>query len=177
MPRLRHYNHLGTGRFVTFSCFHRYQLLTTPDDMRVVLRVLSTLRSKHELCILGYVIMAEHVHLVVTIPDNVRLGSVVGELKSCSARRVLSKWRARGSRTLPGLYRRDTDPPEYQFWQPRCYDHNCRAPETVLEKIKGCHENPVKRGLVKASEVWPSSSYRWHHGLAGVELEIDGYKS
>ena len=34
MPRLRHYDHLGTARFVTFCCYHRYQLLTDSNDIR-----------------------------------------------------------------------------------------------------------------------------------------------
>ena len=32
------------------------------------------------------------------------------------------------------------------FWQARYYDHNCRTPETVKEKIVYCHKNPVTEG-------------------------------
>ncbi len=176
MPRLRHYDHLGTARFVTFSCYHRYQLLTSTDDIRTVLSVLSTVREKHKMHILGYVIMPEHVHLVIVPSDGAKLGTLIGEMKSLSARAILAKWRERDSTVLPKLTCEDSKGIQYQFWQPRCYDHNCRTPETVLEKIRYCHENPVKRRLVNEPGQWPWSSYRWYHGLDGVELEIDGYE-
>jgi putative transposase len=47
---------------------------------------------------------------------------------------------------------------EQQFWQKRCYDHNCRTNETVLENIKYCHKNPVTRGLVKDPGDWQWSA-------------------
>jgi putative transposase len=176
MPRLRHYDHLGTARFVTFSCYHRYQLLTSTDDIRTVLSVLSTVREKHKMHILGYVIMPEHVHLVIVPPDGAKLGTLIGELKSCSARAILAEWRECDRTVLRKLTCESSNGVRYQFWQPRCYDHNCRSPETVLEKINYCHENPVKRRLVLEPGEWRWSSYRWYHGLDGVELEIDGYE-
>ena len=72
MPRLRHYDHLGTARFVTFCCYHRYQLLTDSNDIRAVLGCLDRVCGKHDIRILGYVIMPEHVHFVLHPPDEVR---------------------------------------------------------------------------------------------------------
>jgi putative transposase len=62
-------------------------------------------------------------------------------------------------------------------WQRRCYDHNCRTPEIVVEKLKYCHDNPVKRGLVNHPEDWPWSSYNWYQGRRDGIFEIDGYEA
>jgi REP element-mobilizing transposase RayT len=59
------------------------------------------------------------------------------------------------------------------FWQPRCYDHNCRTRDTVLERINYCHNNPVARGLVDEPGQWRWSSYNWYAGRSDVPLAMD----
>jgi putative transposase len=174
LPKLRHYDRLGTARFVTFSCYHRYQLLTSPDDIRVVIRHLSLGCEKHAVHILGYVVMPEHVHFVLHPPDAVSLGKIIGEIKSRSAREILTSWKKQSDRRL-SLLIKPLSTSEYRFWQPRCYDHNCRTPATVREKIEYCHNNPVKRGLVSRPSDWRWSSYGCYHGAENVELEMDGH--
>jgi REP element-mobilizing transposase RayT len=119
--------------------------------------------------------MPEHVHFVLHPPDEVQMGPMVGELKSRSAREILARWRRKSDSRLQRLQKPRTEG-EYRFWQPRCYDHNCRTPETVREKIEYCHKNPVNRGLVVNMGDWRWSSYGWYEGVEDVALEIDGYE-
>jgi putative transposase len=122
--------------------------------------------------IYGYVIMPEHIHLVLYPRDEVSIGRVIGELKSKSAREILLQFRRENSSLLSRLTVRETT----SLWQKRCYDHNCRTPETVIEKINYCHKNPVTRGLVNDPEDWKWSSYRWYEGMDDVAIEIEGYE-
>lgn len=170
MPKLRHYDHLDTARFVTFSCFRRHQLLTTPAIVTAFLRSLQSVRERYAIRIFGYVVMPEHVHLVLHPPDGLRLGPVIGEVKSQSAGRIIAEGLVRLPRdcTVVKDGRR-----RQAFWQPRCYDHNCRTPEAVREKINYCHTNPVVRGLVAESGQWAWSSYNWYAGEEDVPLAMD----
>ena len=161
---------------MTFCCYHRYQLLTDSNEIRTVVAFLGRVCKDHDIRILGYVIMPEHVHFVLHPPDEVRMGQIVGEFKSLSAREILARWKRRNDRRLSKLLKPGSEA-DYQFWQPRCYDHNCRTPETVIEKIEYCHKNPVSRGLVSSMEDWYWSSYGWYNGSENVALEIDGYVS
>ncbi len=172
MPKLRHLDNLGTVRFVTFSWFHRYRLFQSPLIIRTFLKELSQFREQG-IKILGYVIMPEHVHLVLYPPSDIALGKEIGRLKSRSARNLLPLLEKTSNLSFDLL-----NPEKFKrsFWQQRCYDHNCRSPEKVLEKIRYCHKNPVTRGLVKNPSEYPWSSYRWYEGLEGIELEIDGYE-
>jgi putative transposase len=170
MPKLRHYDHLGTARFVTFSCFQRLRLLSDSIARQAVLDELSRLRTNHDIRVLGYVVMPEHVHLVVLPPDDVNLGPLIGALKARSARVILDL-----IRSCPRRQRLPVRPGGTPaVWQRRCYDHNCRTPEDVVEKVKYCHDNPVKRGLAAKPEDWPWSSCRWYLGQREAVLEIDG---
>ncbi len=174
MPQLHHYDQLGTARFVTFCCYHQYQLLTDANDIRTVLNCLYRICREQRVRILGYVIMPEHVHFVLHPPDDSRMGQIIGEIKSRSAREILANWKQRSNRFLCKLLKPGSEL-VHRFWQPRCYDHNCRTPETVPEKIEYCHNNPVNRGLVSSMEDWRWSSFGWYHGADEVALEIDGY--
>jgi putative transposase len=171
MPKLHHFDHLGTARFVTFSCYRRQPLLTSPVVREIILAELARLRHDRSIKLLGYVIMPEHIHLVVLPPYGLRLGPTIGILKTRTAHAILDCWRS-DQQQRRRILRRENG--AAAVWHRRCYDHNCRTPETVIEKVEYCHDNPVKRGLVPRAEDWPWSSYLWYRGHREGVLEIDG---
>lgn len=161
MTRLRHYDDLGSARFVTFSCYRRLPSLSLLGAKKIVLEEIDRARAKHGFKLLGYVLMPEHVHLVLFPPDEVKFGLVIREIKSRSAKRYFAATQI----GKPGTVR--------VFWERRCYDHNCRTPESVREKINYCQMNPVKKGLVTEPSEWKWSSYKWYHGVEDVPLKMD----
>jgi putative transposase len=173
MPHLRHYDNLGTARFITFCCYHRFQLLKWDGVRKIFIQCLKHVMAKHEIKIFGYVLMPEHVHMVLLPPDGMNLGRVVGTLKSTSGYRSLEYLRSTNPILLRKLKRRNGDKIKEVFWQRRCYDHNCRTRKTTLEKINYCHKNPVMRGLVKDPADWKWSSYGWYAGQKDVPLAMD----
>lgn len=164
MTRLRHYDNLGTARFVTFSCYQRHPYFSDDNNIDLLLSEIASLRTRQNVKILEYVIMPEHVHLVLLPPDGMKLGPVLGQMKARTSMAI-----RKNSPTLT----RSTG--QSAVWQRRCYDHNCRLPATVTEKINYCHKNPVNRGLVNDSGEWPWSSYNWYQGKKVVSIEIDGF--
>ncbi len=160
MPKLKHYDNLGTARFVTFSCFRREKYLLDSLSRELVIEQLKQARLKHQFKLLAYVFMPEHVHLVLWPPEGMKLGRVIGEIKSKMAREYFSI-------TLPLLKGAKI------FWLKRCYDHNCRTPDSVREKIEYCHNNPVKRGLVSDPKDYVWSSFNWYQGRRDVPLLMD----
>ena len=65
MPKLRHFDHLNTARFITFSCYRRLKLLSAEPVILAFLETLQSIRLQHHIRIFGYVIMPEHVHLLI----------------------------------------------------------------------------------------------------------------
>ncbi|GAB4317831.1 MAG: hypothetical protein Kow0074_06670 [Candidatus Zixiibacteriota bacterium] len=161
MTKLRHWDAMGTARFVTFSCFYRKPYLNQPGAKRLLTDEIDRARTKHNFKLIGYVLMPEHVHMVLFPPDDMKLGLVVREIKSRMAKRYFATW---------GMA---PDGAKRVFWQRRCYDHNCRSIEIVREKVRYCHQNPVKRGLVESADQWAWSSYNWYRGQRDVPLRID----
>jgi putative transposase len=168
MPKLTHFDDLGSARFITFSCHQRRKLLTDDVDICIVLDELQMARDKYGFALLAYVVMPSHVHLVIYPPEPFLLGRVIGEIKSRSARRITAHWREIGRtriRVNRGGVKRTV------FWEQRCYDHNCRTIEAVRGKILYCHNNPVRAGLAGEHRRWKWSSYALYAGDAGpVEI-------
>lgn len=173
MTQLRHFDSWGTVRFVTFSCHQRLPILGNDTSALIVLRELDSARRKHGFKLFAYVIMPEHVHIVLLPTEKAKLGMIIGELKSLSARVLALQLEGVRSPLLPYLSARRDNRATHTIWLPRCHDHNCRNQETVLEKINYCHFNPVKRKLSDKPEGWKWSSYKWYTGVGDVVIELD----
>ncbi|MCH9032024.1 MAG: transposase [candidate division Zixibacteria bacterium] len=177
MPKLRHFDNLGTARFITFSCHNQLPLLEPDSAKETFLRELDSSRTKHEFKILAYVIMPQHVHLLIDPVNEMELGRVIGEIKSRSAREIVAKLRRNDVTVLENLRTQKGGEERISFWKPRCYDHNCRSNDTIIEKTTYCHNNPVKRGLVSSPDEWRWSSYGAYIGESDFAVQIDHFES
>ena len=67
---LTRYHQSGQSHFVTFYCYHRQKLLTTDISRRTFESALERVRRNYRLNVYGYVIMPEHVHLLLSEPEQ-----------------------------------------------------------------------------------------------------------
>jgi REP element-mobilizing transposase RayT len=65
---LKRYYGRGDLRFVTFSCYRRRPLLGTARARDCFVKILDHVRSKRKFLLLGFIVMPEHVHLLVSEP-------------------------------------------------------------------------------------------------------------
>ena len=153
--------------FLTFSCYQRRPWLT-PSRCDLFLEILERVRRRYRLVVLGYVVMPEHVHLLVTEPQRSTLSTAMQALKLGFIRRLERSAvpMSRNTGETWGTPRSSLD--RRRFWQARFYDFNVWTEKKRIEKLRYIHRNPVKRGLVVAPEQWPWSSFRWYlHGERG----------
>ena len=161
MPtRLVRLQQTGHSHCVTFTCYRRMQFLNADGARCAVLQGLENTRRRYGLRIYGFVLMPEHVHLLLSEPERGTLACALQSLKSASARMA--------RRAEPVLV---TAAPH--FWQARYYDRYMRDYAEFSEKLRYIHRNPVKRGLCAAPEHWPWSSFRHYWGGADVGVEIE----
>ena len=150
---LKRYQQAGDLHFVTFSCYHRLAYLETAPARELFERSLETIRLRYRFFVIGYVVMPEHVHLLVSERRDGTLARALQALKLSVA--VQSAQRP--------------------FWQRRYYDFNVRSEKKRIEKLRYMHRNPVVRGLVANAEDWRWSSFR--HYATGEEgtVEIESF--
>jgi len=150
---LKRYYGSGDCHFITCSCYRRQPLLAAPRRRDLFLAELEQVRRRYRMVVLGYVVMPEHFHLLLSEPQEGSLSTVMQALKLGFARRVLAAQRRAGT----------PDRPEAShIWQARFYDFNVWSDRKRREKLRYMHRNPVKRGLVEEPEQWSWSSFRWY---------------
>jgi putative transposase len=147
------YQQTGEFHFLTFSCYRRRPYLSTVAAMELFEDALERVRLRYLFVVGGYVVMPEHVHLLVNEPERGLLSRAIQALKLSVSMR---------SRERP-------------FWQAHYYDFNVSSHQKFVEKLRYIHRNPVRRGLVAKPEEWLWSSYRHYqtgmHGAVEIESE------
>ena len=62
---LKRLHYSGQSHFLTFSCYHRRPLLAQMQMQNAFLLALEQVRRRFEMRVYGYVVMPEHVHLLI----------------------------------------------------------------------------------------------------------------
>jgi putative transposase len=138
--------------------------------------VIEQVRRRYYFVVVGYVIMLEHIHLLLTEPKRGNPSKVMQAIKQGFARRLLIRLRA-GNEPWGGNSR-DTVLGDAHIWQARFYDFVVFTGKKRVEKVRYMHRNPVKRGLVQEPQQWQWSSC-WHYefGERGIVLVDEEQKA
>src|SRR5579863_2052358 len=83
---LKRFHETGQNHFLTFSCYHRQPKLAAPEACDAFLSALERVRESYRLCVYGYVVMPEHVHLLMNEPEHSTLAQALKSLKQGIAR-------------------------------------------------------------------------------------------
>jgi putative transposase len=110
--------------------------------------------------------MPEHVHLLVSEPQQDALADALKALKQGVSRRLIGKLPLKPKAGLSGA-----PEPRDHFWQKRYYDFNIRNYAQFVEKLRYIHRNPVKRDLCDRPEDWEWSSFL--HYATGAEGRVE----
>jgi putative transposase len=141
--------------FITWSCYRRQPILGTATRRDLLLTILEQARRKYRFVVHGYVVMPEHVHLLISEPEEGDPSVVMKVVKQRFARQLKEKC---GS-TAPRQGQLSENAPD-AVWQKRFYDFSVWTEHKRIEKLRYMHRNPVKRGLVEQPDQWKWSSFR-----------------
>jgi putative transposase len=170
MPKnLKRYYGRGHLHFITFSCHGRMALLGTVRARNLFLDALAEMRTKCRFALVGYVVMPEHVHLLIGEPKAGDPSAVIHGLKLRVSKRM------RRGRGAPAGQRSFAfcDGGIPRFWQPRFYDFNVWSAKKRSEKLEYMHRNPVARKLVQDPKDWVWSSYSSYSGRGTPLIAVD----
>jgi len=186
MPsRLRRHDEYGHTHFLTISCYRRLRFFRHDTVKRVFIDGMRRTRDELGIRWIGYVIMPEHVHLLVfptpvSAEEPVLISSVLQTLKQhvgrhgkAALRSVWATTRTLGSPPLDAWALGNGLKP---FWKPRGYDFNVTNQNTLHQKLDYMHKNPITRGLVDRAEDWRWSSYRYYEfdDQSVIAMDWDG---
>jgi putative transposase len=151
MPAYRRAWHPGGTYFFTINLLHRAGsnlLVHHIDELREVIR---RVRSAHPFTIHGWVVLPDHMHCVISLPD--------GEADFAMRIRLI---KGGFSKTLPASEWRSSvreQRAERGIWQRRYWEHLIRDEADFIAHMDYVHINPVKHGLVERVADWPYSTF------------------
>ncbi len=172
MKRIEQENH---ARYLTFSCYRQLGLFENDRIKDAFVEQLRRTRERTNFHLLAWVIMPDHVHMLIwpRLPEY-PVSKVTMGMKRAFGRAVIGRWRELDASILKKLEARNG---QVRFWQyGGGYDRNIVDGLELHEKIRYIHENPVRRGLVERAEDWAWSSARWYAGSREGVLSIDDLK-
>jgi len=140
---------------------HRYFFVTTnlangiphlsAFERSLVLHDLGIIRSKMDFLLLAYVVMPNHIHLLI-YPRGTTLTSVLRTFKARTAHSLNEARHSIGP-----------------IWQSRFFDFICRRVHDFWAKVEYIHQNPVAAGLASSADEWPwSSAAVWDAAKPGL---------
>ena len=185
LPRkkVKHYDN-GEPHFLTFSCYQRMPLLSKDRTREWFVDALNQARTEHGFHLWAWVIMPEHVHILLWPPMQLispnprslqgRIGGILTSIKRPVAKKAITYLRKNAPDFLRRLTVRNSGRIYERFWQAGSgYDENVSELDALHAMVNYVHHNPVKRGLVTRAEDWPWSSARDWMRLPESRLAVD----
>jgi putative transposase len=142
--KLERYYDLKHLHFICCTCYHRLPRLGTNSARDLFVSILEHARQRYRFVVVGYVVMPEHFHLLISEPEVGDPSVVMKVLKERFARQLHGRELAHAERV----------------WQKRFYHFNVRSDQKRIDKLRYIHRNPLKRGLVSQPDQWKWSSFR-----------------
>lgn len=170
--KLKRYYGRKDLHFITFSCYQRKPLLGSERARNLFVKILAEVRQRYGFLLIGYVLMPEHVHLLISAPARGTPSKVMQVLKQRVSRAIRGK-RRRNSRAQMRVPFPEEKRGLKRFWQRRFYDFNVWSRGKIKEKLNYMHANPVVRKLVKHPRDWSWSSWSFYEKGEGVPLQMD----
>lgn len=168
MKRINNPNH---ARYLTFSTYRGTELFCTKPICDLFVDQLRVTRDRHVFYLYAWVLMPNHVHMLLREPSDGCVSDILKTLKLGLSKRMsnrLSEFDA------PILDRQYDEQGTRRIWQRGGgYDRNIVSDHEFDEKVQYIHMNPVRAELVRTPLDWAWSSARWWSGDREGQISCD----
>jgi putative transposase len=131
----------GELHFITMTCYGHQTKLGVEKHRDLFVQLLEEVRGTFGFRVAGYVVMPDHVHLLITEPERDTAAEAMAMLRQRYGRRYNTSARS-----------------TEQVWETKYQDTHVFTPERIEERLRFMHEQPVKAGLVASAAEWAWSS-------------------
>ena len=151
----------GHAHELTFTCYKNQSFFTNERTCIYLLESFKLSKIKYDYDIWAYVIMPDHVHLLIfPRSENYSISAILLSIKQSTSRRELNYIRKYGPNKLK-FFATGQKNTKYRFWQDGGgYDKNVTITKAIINIVKYIHNNPVRIGFVDKAIDWKWSSAR-----------------
>ncbi|HRP40062.1 MAG: transposase [Chitinophagales bacterium] len=161
--------------FVTFTVHQWADVFTRRDYSDIIIDSLKFCQKEKGLNIYAYVIMSNHIHLIIQSRQT-PLSDIIRDLKKFTATKIVNAIREnpRESRRkwLLWLFKKEE---KVWFWEEGYHGEEIFSKAFFDTKLKYIHQNPVRAGIVEKEEEYLLSSCCDYYGNRKGLLELAEY--
>ena len=147
---MKHFYLENHAYFITTVTYLRQRFFVDDDNCNILLRVLQFYRDRLNFSIFGYVILPDHFHAVIQVPEDKSISTIMHSIKRASAFQINQCLHRRGL-----------------VWQAGYYEHVIRDEKDLKGRLDYIHKNPLKAGLIKKLEKYKLTKFSFSL-LAGM---------
>ncbi len=149
MPHFHRYYLANHPIFITCVTNKRMPYLKNEESLCLFWEILKIVQKLHPFHLQSYVILPDHFHWIMQLPENEpNFSAVLHSIKNNFTRLYKEQM---------GIPKAET----YPIWQKRFWDHIIRNKPEYQNLFDYIHWNPIKHGYVTKPEDWPQSSFRF----------------
>lgn len=142
--------------FITTKTRYNRKIFAVDENAEILLSSIYHLRQRKEYYLLGFVIMPDHLHLLISIVGDKNISQIMQSIKGYVSWRINRKINNKQA-----------------LWQKSFYDYILDSEEKLFTKLRYIHENPVRKGLAKEEKEYKYSS-AFPGNLTDLELFLSG---
>lgn len=157
-----HFQIEGHVYFITSVVYNRLPLFTRSTYVTRLIDSLNFYRYQLPFRLLGFVIMPDHVHLLIWPEGTASVSDFMRDFKRFTARRLIIQATVESSPWAVAFQHagQATGRSDRKVWQDGYWDQNVYSSTFMHQKLHYIHRNPVRAGLVEAPGDYPYSSFR-----------------
>jgi putative transposase len=156
--------------FVTTTCHNWKHLITTEKAFQEVTQSLNFCSDKYLADILGYVVMPNHIHVIINFNQDNHLSAYMRDFKKFTSVKLRQEAEATDPHKATALKFEARDQ-KFKVWNDRFDDVFLCGRDIAATKLEYMHNNPMQEHwqLAKRAEDYPYSSAAFYeHGIENV---------
>jgi len=150
--------------FITFAVVNWIDVFTRETYIQILLDSLKFCIEKKGLKLHAWVIMSNHVHLIASAQEGVKLADIMRDMKKFTSQRIIAAINENQQESrkdwLIWMFKRagakNNNNDTYQFWQQDNHPIELSTNEMIDQRMDYLHKNPVKAG-----SVWEPQHYKY----------------
>jgi REP element-mobilizing transposase RayT len=174
MPKWKNISLEGYAYFITTKIKNYIKVFETKLYFDIIIDNVNFYREKFGFKLWGYVIMPEHIHLMIHLGDKNDLSKIMEQFKRYTSKQMLKQLKKdKKSHLIKPFTIANVKKEKHMVWEEGFRGLGIRSERVFNIKMNYIHNNPVKRGLVEKPEDYTYSSYRNYYCDDSSIIKLD----
>jgi REP element-mobilizing transposase RayT len=173
---IKRYRIEGSIFYITSNVYNRIRILTRPSFIIPIIDSLNYYRYQYTCKLIGYVIMPDHIHLLIWPQEAPVVTDFMRDFKRFTSGRITRQAKLEGITNWVEEFEeagKETGRADYKVWQDSFWEMNIYTRKFLEQKLNYIHMNPIRAGLCSSAEGYLYSSYRNYYLGDNQLIEID----